>query len=78
MRKFTSVCIDNKTGKEIVLSEASYNMACSFLESEGFNVETIFIDSMNFGIVNLIGTFKDGIQRTFIYDEERGMLFKDF
>ena len=34
MRRFTTVCIDNISKLEIVLSECSYNNACMFLESE--------------------------------------------
>ena len=34
MKRFTSVCIDNISKLEIVLSECSYNNACMFLESE--------------------------------------------
>lgn len=37
MKKFTVHCIDNKTRMQIILSDCSYNMACSYLDNNYFN-----------------------------------------
>ena len=34
MREFKTKCIDNVTGMEMVLSETSFNFACSYLEEK--------------------------------------------
>lgn len=74
MRKFTTTCIDNITNLIMVLSDCSYNNACSFLESENAN--------------NKFGQFLTATNRTlylteiryekanFIYDEVRGVLLR--
>ena len=73
MREFRTSCIDNVTGMEMVLSECSYNMACDWLERKGFT---------HYNYFEVCGTetileFTAPKKRTFIYDEERGILLGD-
>ena len=73
MREFRTSCIDNVTGMEMVLSECSYNMACDWLERKGFT---------HYNYFEVCGTetileFTTPKKRTFIYDEERGILLGD-
>lgn len=73
MREFRTSCIDNVTGMEMVLSECSYNMACDWLERKGFT---------KYNYLEVCGTetileFTTPKKRTFIYDEERGILLGD-
>ena len=73
MRRCFSM-IDQKTNLEMIVSEASYNMACSFLEGQGFKCETAFVIDKENWITEIRGEFKDGTKRTFFYDETRGIL----
>ena len=73
MREFKTSTIDNATGMEMVLSECSYNMACDWLERKGFT---------HYNHFEVCGTetileFATPKKRTFIYDEERGILLGD-
>ena len=74
MRKFTALCLDKKTGMEMVLSEVSYNAACMFLETENSD--------------NRFGQFKSILmsgsmtkikfeKASFLYDEVRGLLLRN-
>lgn len=77
MRRHFS-CIDNETGMELILSECSYNMACSWLESQGFTEYDHFdswYDEYNSNIVEF--QFSKPARRTFVYDEGRGYLLGD-
>lgn len=70
MREFTSMCKDTKTGMQMVLSECSYNMACSWLEGKGYSEYEKF---------ECVGdevwlTFSKPNERLFVYDEARGYL----
>ena len=74
MRIFTSVCIDNLTKMEMLLSECSFNEACMFLETEnaddrfgkykGMEVCTLHVHKLIFE------------KAVFLYDEERGLLLR--
>lgn len=66
MRRWATVCIDNKTGMEIVLSECGYNEACFFLEMRGVEVAS----AKGNRVVCTNGT-------VFVYDDERSMLLKE-
>lgn len=73
MREFKTSTIDNITGMEMVLSECSYNMACDWLSRKGFT---------EYNHLEVCGTetileFTTPKKRTFIYDEERGILLGD-
>lgn len=66
-REFKTMCRDTKTGMQMMLSECSYNMACSWLESKGFiEYEKLEINGNETWL-----WFKD---KLFIYDEDRGYL----
>ena len=70
MRKFTTVCMDNKTNKQMILSECSFNNACHYLQSLSNNnieVKAIDVYTMEIKVDN----------KKFIYDEERGILLGD-
>lgn len=72
MKRFTALCKDKTTGYEMVLSECSFNQACSFLESKrselGKYLGTFFV-SINVSKLKFE-------KATFLYDEERGLLMK--
>lgn len=86
MRVFTTLCKDEKTGYQMVLSECSYNMAMDWLERKvkkelidpGFHH---YISSHN-GIKLIkivVDSWHEGVQkyvenRIFYYDEDRGYL----
>lgn len=67
MKIFRSSCIDNQTGLEIVASEASFNMACSYLESLPLGK---YLGMEHTGAVNRLRFEK----RCFVYDENRALL----
>ena len=67
MREFRTMCKDTKTGLQMVLSEASYNMACDWLESKGYGEYDKFETVGN----EIWITYGD---KLFVYDEERGYL----
>ena len=69
MKKWTIPCIDNKTGKVIILTEAFYNTACAWLEHHSGKP---------------LKVYEKGGMTVFEYqwvkyyhDEERDMLLKD-
>lgn len=73
MRRFTSLCKDNITGMYMVLSECSYNTACSWLEENGFTEYDKF---------EVIGnqyelTFSKPTNKVFVYDDNRGYLLSN-
>lgn len=67
---FNTVCIDSKTRMQMVLSECSYNMACDWLEQQGFTEYETFENVGN----EIWLTFSKPKEITFVYDEERGYL----
>ena len=74
MRIFRTVTIDSVTKKEMVLSDASYNNACFYIdcisELHGFRV----LGTETNGNITVI---KCTAGLTFYYDEARGYLLKD-
>lgn len=70
MRKFTTSCIDNETGMEMILSECSYNAACDYLMRLGFTDYDKFESDVRYVTM----TFSKPAKRMFIYDELRGYL----
>ena len=75
MRKPTTTLIDNQTNKEIVAMDCSFNMACSFLESE--NKDNRFgkykgTESVTINVCRL--RFE---KVSFLYDEIRGLLLME-
>ena len=71
--------IDNKTGKELILSGCSYNFACSWLEDEldraGYHVWTAVVEDPDDMVVIYTRDNKTGKEgRRYMYDEERGYL----
>lgn len=74
MRKFTATCIDNVTNMVMVLSDCSYNNACSFLECENANNKFgHFISATNRTLYLTEIKFENA---SFIYDEVRGVLLR--
>ena len=74
MKEFKTLCRDTITNGVMVLSEVSYNNACFYLESKGF--ECWATQEKN-GITELAGKFNGkGEPQVFIYDESRGYLIK--
>ena len=71
MRRYTTVCIDNETNREIVLSDCSYNQACSYLNEFGIP-DAVKTDPRNRNI-----TYIEINNKTFLYDEHRGLLLKE-
>ena len=74
MRLFTAICIDNVTNMQMILSECSFNMACSYLESvqEKYNLG----EYLGTECMSLTTTKIEFENATFYYDEERGYLLK--
>lgn len=74
MKIFRCVAIDTVTKKEMILSEASYNNACFYIdcisELHGFRV-------LGTETNGNITTIKCTAGLTFYYDEARGYLLKD-
>lgn len=68
MRVFKAVCIDSKTGHEMILSDASYNAACSYLDNR-FDVVDVTME-------NGLAVILTG-QGRFYYDEIRGYLMRE-
>lgn len=93
MRRFMTTCIDEKTGYEMVLSEASYNVAMDWLQREAAKYDKEIFRCENCGTDNMwiyVGIPKKGInpmtgyedvwytnQVIFHYDESRGYLMKE-
>ena len=83
MRKFTTSCIDKKTGYEMILSECSYNMAMDWLynvvKNAGREVCRLFVNKET-GLTEIwTAEWSDKIcnykpTRHYFYDEERGYL----
>lgn len=73
MRKFLASCIDNKTKKEIVFSECSFNSAMFELEVNGFDITSVKVING----IHEINANKNNKTIKFYYDEERGYLLKD-
>ena len=73
MRRFIATCIDSKTKMEMVLSEASYNMACSFIEHTlKVPIFDISTETQKDGMTAI----KKADRTIFVYDEERGYLLR--
>ena len=72
MRQFMTECKDTRTGLSMVLSGASYNMACDWLERilQNYGLEIKRIEYRPLDDMTAIIT--DG--RTYFYDETRGYL----
>lgn len=69
MKKFNCACVDSLTGYEMVLSDASYNNACFYIENQlGEEIKKITSDyRTNRTIIHTAN-------KIFIYDENRGYL----
>lgn len=67
MKQFTSMHKDSITGMEMILSECSFNEACSFLETQSLGK---YLGCKAFGNTTEIKFEK----RDFFFDEERGYL----
>lgn len=70
MRIFKTLCIDTETKMQMILSECTYNMACYWLESQGFSN---YIKLETNGNETWLW-FMSPRKRLFIYDENRGYL----
>ena len=68
MKVFTTSCKDEKTGLEMILSDCSYNFACSFLSGKNLG-KLISASCESIGITKI-----EFEKRTFYYDENRGYL----
>lgn len=68
MKRFTVSCKDEKTGMEMILSECSYNNACSFLEGQNLG-KLIGCETVSITMTKIAYE-----KRTFFYDEDRGYL----
>lgn len=68
MRIFKTTCIDKKTGNEMILSEASYNAACFWLDSH-FDVTDVVVEGSNTVIYTKQGKF--------FFDEMRDLLTRE-
>ena len=68
MRIFKATCIDKKTGNEMILSEASYNAACFWLDSH-FDVTDVVVEGSNTVIYTKQGKF--------FFDEMRDLLTRE-
>lgn len=74
MKKFNTLCIDNTTKMEMVLSECSYNEACAYLGT--------IQGKYNFGNLKTCKVVSTGLTKiiferaAFVYDEERGYLLR--
>lgn len=86
MRIFETSCIDSKTGKEMVLSDVSYNMAMDWLDTErkkaGLEICRVFENIKTNMCEIWTCKWSDNINnyiptRHFYYDEERGYLLGD-
>ena len=75
MRKFTSLCIDTESRKQLVLSEVSYNNACYFLYSQGFTDPEKTTTDYKSNTTTLY--FKSPKEQTFYYNETKGILLTD-
>ena len=71
MKKFTTVCIDNETNKQIILSDCSFNNACYYLQSLSSNEAEVEVSTIDISTMEI----KVG-DKKFIYDEKRGLLLR--
>lgn len=77
MRVFTTLCKDNKTGYQMILSECSYNMAMDWLERKCLKNGCTFstVQTYVYNLVAVAVLDRNGVPvRIFYYDEERGYL----
>ena len=83
MRVFTTLCKDDKTGYQMILSECSYNMACDWLDKKCKKVGAEICRTEHNIKTNLdelwVAKWSDRINnyepcRKYFYDEERGYL----
>lgn len=79
MKRFVASCKDNATGMEMILSECSYNSACHYLTSIGFEKEEGAIhikEDYRTGRTLIFHENENGnpIGRVYVYDEPRGYL----
>jgi hypothetical protein len=75
MRRFATICIDSKTGMEMVSEGCSFNSACMFLENKNRdNRFGHFISVESKPLVMKRIRFKNA---TFYYDEVRGYLLRE-
>lgn len=92
MRNFTTLCVDEKTGYEMMLSDASYNVAMEWLQREVDKYGKEIFRTENNGTDDMwiyVGTPKEGLdfngrpdvwytnQVIYHYDESRGYLMKE-
>lgn len=76
MKVFTTLCKDDKTGFQMILSECSYNMAMDWLDKK-LKKTNMWIEQTRVrdGLTEILITDKHLLRgRTFYYDEERGYL----
>lgn len=73
MRKFTCSTVDNKTGLELILSEAGYNEAMFFVECNFVVLDCHQTKDHDGNTITIIDTTK----RTLLYDEARAVLMGD-
>ena len=66
MKVYHASVIDKATGLEMVAEDCSYNSACYYLERRGAEVIRTYTKG------DLTKIFTTG--RTFVYDEDRGLL----
>ena len=77
MRVFNTLCKDDKTGYQMILSECSYNMAMDWLERKcidsgcTFRIVQDYVHDLSAIVVD---DSKGNIARIFYYDEDRGYL----
>ncbi len=73
MRRFDVYCIDTVTKMQMILSEATYNMACSFIE----HTLKVPVDDISTEVLeNGMTAIKKAGKTVFVYDEGRGYLLR--
>lgn len=79
MRKFETLCKDEKTGYQMILSECSYNEACFWLQGELDKCGWEVIGTETVGDYTAIYTEDASGKpaREFVYDESRGYLLSE-
>lgn len=93
MMRYVTSCIDEKTGRELVLSDASYNVALDWLQREAEKYGKEIFRTENNGTDDMwiyVGIPKKDVnpmtgevdvwytnQVVFHYDEERGVLTQE-
>jgi hypothetical protein len=71
MKVFTNNTIDNETRNDLIATECSFNIACSFLMQKGFDNPIVTSPDLRFTRLDF------GNDTVFIYDEERGYLLRE-